>query len=143
MELLMMNDCGIMAYFGGLWVLHVLVSAFLAILFLQSALDKTFHYRGNLDWLKGHFASSALAGMVPVLLSVLTFMELVAGMLCAVGVMEILLYRTMCFSFAGALFSGVTLLMLFFGQRVAKDYVGAVALVPYFILVVIQLVFLV
>jgi hypothetical protein len=143
MELLMMNDCSLLAYFGGLWVLHALISSFLAILFLQSALDKAFHFRGNLDWLKGHFASSALAGMVPLLLSVLTFMELAAGMLCAVGVVEILLYRTMCFSFAGALASGVTLLMLFFGQRVAKDYAGAVALVPYFILVVIQLVFLV
>ncbi|MCF8258213.1 MAG: DoxX family protein [Flavobacteriales bacterium] len=143
MELLMMNDCGIMAYFGGLWVLHALISAFLAILFLQSALDKTFHYRGNLDWLKGHFAASLLAGTVPMLMAVLTFMEMLAGMVCAVGVVETLLYRTFCFSFAGTLLSGITLLMLFFGQRIAKDYAGAAALVPYFILVVIQLIFLV
>jgi diacylglycerol kinase len=32
--------------------------------------------------------------------------------------------------------------MLFFGQRVAKDYAGAASLVPYFILVVIHLIFL-
>jgi hypothetical protein len=29
--------------------------------------------------------------------------------------------------------SGVTFLALFFGQRMAKDYAGAAALVPYFL----------
>jgi hypothetical protein len=51
-------------------------------------------------------------------------------------------YKTFCFGFAGSLLSAITLLMLFFGQRVAKDYAGAATLVPYFILVVINLFFL-
>ena len=143
MELLMMNDCGFLAPFGGVWVIHVLTSAFLAILFIQSGLDKTLDYKGNLDWLKEHFATSALSKTVPILLSVLTFMELATGMVCAVGVVEAAIFRTYCFSFAGALLCGVTLLALFAGQRVAKDYAGAATLVPYFILVIIQLVFLV
>jgi len=31
----------------------------------------------------------------------------------------------------------VTILILFFGQRVAKDYLGAADLVPYFILIML------
>jgi hypothetical protein len=33
----------------------------------------------------------------------------------------------------GALLAIAAILMLFFGQRIAKDYAGAAALVPYFI----------
>ncbi len=143
MTFLLLNDCGFLAPLGGLWVIHILVSTFLAILFIQSGLDKVFDHRGNLDWLKEHFSSSLLAAAVPVLLAVLTFMELIAGMLSAVGAVEAFLYHTYCFSMAGTLMAGITLLALFFGQRLAKDYEGAAALVPYFIVVVIQLIFLV
>jgi hypothetical protein len=142
MELLMLNGCGILSQLADMWVFHALVSTFLAVLFIQSGLDKAFHYSGNLDWLKGHFSASFLAGTVPALLSVLTFVELSAGMLSAVGALEALFYGTYCFSFGGTLLSGITLIMLFFGQRVAKDYAGAASLVPYFILVVIHLIFL-
>jgi len=45
--------------------MQILVAAFLAILFLQSGIDKIVDRRGNLEWLKGHFAKSALAGVVP------------------------------------------------------------------------------
>ncbi|HMI84672.1 MAG TPA: hypothetical protein VK550_11310 [Polyangiaceae bacterium] len=38
------------------------------------------------------------------------------------------------FAALGALLSIAAILMLFFGQRLAKDYAGAAALVPYFIL---------
>jgi hypothetical protein len=34
----------------------------------------------------------------------------------------------------GAQLSALNLVMLFFGQRIAKDYAGAAALVPYFLL---------
>jgi len=143
MTFLLLNDCGFLAPFGGLWVIHIVVSTFLAILFIQSGLDKMLDHKGNLDWLKGHFSSSVLAAAVPVLLALLTFMELVTGMLSAVGAVEAFRYHTYCFSMAGTLMASITLLALFFGQRVAKDYAGAASLVPYFIVVVIQLIFLV
>jgi len=49
--------------------MQILVAAFLAILFLQSGIDKIVDRRGNLEWLKGHFAKSALAGVVPAMLT--------------------------------------------------------------------------
>lgn len=119
---------------GALFLLQVVTSAFLAILFLQSGIDKVVDRRGNLEWLTSHFAKSALAGMVPFLLTVLTFLELGAGALSAIGGGVILFTRDTTVAFYGALLSGVSLLALFFGQRMAKDYPGAATLVPYFLL---------
>ena len=39
----------------------------LGILFIQSGLDKVFDWKGNLEWLNGHFSKTFLGGFVPVL----------------------------------------------------------------------------
>ena len=70
---------------GANYLLQVFVSAFLAILFLQSGIDKVVDRRGNLEWLKGHFAKSLLAGSVVAMVTVITILELLAGTLSAVG----------------------------------------------------------
>ncbi len=114
--------------------MQVLISAFLAILFLQSGIDKVVDRRGNLDWLKGHFAKSPLAGMVPALVTMITILELVAGALSAVGCLLVLFRRDSTLAFYGAVVSALSIVALFLGQRMAKDYPGAATLVPYFIL---------
>ena len=114
--------------------MQILVSAFLAILFLQSGIDKIIDRRGNLDWLKGHFAKSPLAGMVPLMVLVITLLELAAGALSAVGCALIIFSRDSTLAFYGAIIAAVSILALFFGQRIAKDYAGAATLVPYFLL---------
>jgi hypothetical protein len=119
---------------GAIHGMQVLSSAFLAILFLQSGIDKVVDRRGNLDWLKGHFARSPLRGMVPLLVTIITIMELAAGVLSAVGCLLILFRQDSTLAFYGAVISGLALLALFFGQRMAKDYAGAAVLVPYFLL---------
>ena len=122
--------------------MQTLVSMFLAILFIQSGLDKVLDWKGNLEWLTGHFSKSFLSGTVPLLLATLTLVEIAAGVVCAVGAIEALMYKSFCWAFLGTLLSGISLVMLFFGQRIAKDYAGAGGLVPYFILVIIDLYFL-
>jgi len=115
-------------------LIQIFAVSFLAILFLQSGLDKVFDWKGNLEWLKGHFAKSILEGMVPFLLGVVTLVELAAGIFSALGVVNVLVGNGDFMAFIGAVFSAIALLMLFFGQRIAKDYAGAGGLVPYFIL---------
>jgi hypothetical protein len=119
---------------GGIHAMQALISGFLAILFLQSGIDKVVDRRGNLEWLKGHFAKSPLAGMVPMMVTVITIMEIAAGALSATGCVMIFLRRDSTLAFYGAVVSAVSLLALFFGQRMAKDYPGAATLVPYFLL---------
>src|SRR5947209_20580333 len=116
-----------------LFLLQLLVSAFLAILFLQSGIDKIVDRQGNLAWLSGHFANSPLAKMVPLMFGVLTLIELTAGLLSAIGFVSLLFARNPTIAFYGAIVSAVALLCLFFGQRMAKEYAGAAVLVPYFL----------
>jgi hypothetical protein len=127
---------------GALFVLQLFSSAFLAILFLQSGVDKVTDRRGNLDWLTGHFAESPLAGMVPLLFGILTVLELAAGAASAIGFLLVLIRRDSTIAFYGAIISGIALLALFFGQRMAKEYAGAAVLVPYFLVILLALLWL-
>jgi uncharacterized membrane protein YphA (DoxX/SURF4 family) len=115
-------------------LLQVLISAFLAILFLQSGIDKVVDRRGNLEWLQGHFAKSPLAGIVPAMVTAITILEIAAGVLSAIGCVAIIFARDSTIAFYGAVISAIAILALFFGQRMAKDYAGAAVLVPYFLL---------
>src|SRR6266853_3882945 len=124
---------------GVTFLVQLLVSAFLAILFLQSGIDKIVDRRGNLEWLSGHFAKSPLAGIVPALLICITILEVAAGALSAVGCVFVILSRDSTVAFYGAAISAVAVLALFFGQRIAKDYAGAAVLVPYFLLMLVAM----
>ena len=127
---------------GAIFTLQVLISGFFAILFLQSGIDKIMYRRGNLDWLTGHFAKSPLAGAVPLLLGVITILELASGALSAIGCVMVLLRHDSTIAFYGVVLAGLTLLALFFGQRMAKEYPGAASLVPYFLVVIAGVIWL-
>ena len=122
-----------------LLLLRILVSAFLAILFLQSGIDKVVDRRGNLEWLKGHFAKSPLAGTVPLLFTLLTIIEVSAGALSGIGFLALIFARDSTIAFYGAVVSAVAILALFFGQRIAKEYAGAAILVPYFLVTLVAI----
>jgi hypothetical protein len=121
------------------YLMQIFVSAFLAILFLQSGVDKIVDRRGNLEWLSGHFSKSPLAGMVPALLITITILELVAGVLSAVGCLFVILWKDSTIASYGAILSAAAITALFFGQRMAKEYAGAAVLVPYFLLTLVAL----
>ena len=120
-------------------LLQVLISAFLAILFLQSGIDKVVDRRGNLEWLEGHFARSPLARFVPVLVTAITIIEVAAGVLSAIGCVMIIFSLGSTIAFYGAVMSAIAIVALFFGQRMAKDYAGAAVLVPYFLLTLVAI----
>ncbi len=116
------------------WLLQLLVSAFLAVLFLQSGIDKVVDRRGNREYLEQHFAKSPLAGTVGPMFLVITILEVSAGILSGIGCLILLFTHDATVAFLGAVVSALNLIALFFGQRVAKDYAGAAVLVPYFLL---------
>lgn len=109
--------------------------AFFAILFLQSGIDKVTDRKGNLEWLTGHFSKSPIASQVPLFLTILTVMELLSGALNALSAILIFFVSPQGFPlpFIAMAASMLTLLALFTGQRIAKDYTGAAGIVPYFI----------
>ena|SRR2546430_4738948 len=126
-------------YLSTLYLLQLLVSLFLAILFLQSGIDKIVDRQGNLSWLSGHFAKSPLAGTVPLLFAALTIIEVAAGLLSGIGFLALLFAHNPTIAFYGAVVSAVAILCLFLGQRLAKEYAGAAILVPYFLLTLVAI----
>jgi diacylglycerol kinase len=120
-------------------LMQIFASAFLAILCLQSGIDKIVDRSGNFEWLKGHFAKSPLAGIVPALLIGITILEIGAGALSAVGCVLVILVKNSTIAFYGAILSAAAITALFFGQRIAKDYAGAAVLVPYFLLTLVAI----
>ena len=108
--------------------------AFLAILFLQSGLDKVFNYKGNKEWLTSHFAKSPLKNTVGLLMPVITLLETAAGVFSALGIVFYLMDGSVQMGLIGAQLSTLSILALFFGQRVAQDYAGAATLTTYFII---------
>ena len=114
-------------------VASILVLVMLAVTFIQSGYDKVMDWKGNVSWLKEHFAETSLKNHVPLALFHILVLELIAGILCVVGSIQLIINNERTFGLYGAIFSCLTLIMLLFGQRLAKDYDGARTIVLYFI----------
>lgn len=116
-----------------MYIASTLVLLFLAVTFIQSGYDKIADWNGNVSWLKSHFAETFLKDVVPAALMIILLLEIISGVLCVVGSLQILMNSGRNFAFYGAVFSAITLLFLLLGQRVAKDYDGARTIAIYFI----------
>ena len=114
-------------------IASILILVFLAITFLQSSHEKLFSWKENVDWLKEHFSETPLRNQVPLALVNLIILELISGILCVVGAIELAVNSGRIYGLYGAIFSCITLIMMLFGQRLAKDYDGARTVVLYFI----------
>lgn len=112
----------------------LLAALFIAILFIQSGLDKVFDWKGNVEWLTGHFSKTFLAPFTTIMVAKITVLELLTGFAAAGGIIYFFVAGSTIVIFYAAVLASLTLIGLFFGQRVAKDYPGAAVLVPYFLL---------
>ena len=111
----------------------ILILLFLTITFIQSGYDKLFYWKDNLSWLKPHFSKTVLKNLVPQTLGIILVLELIIGVLAIAGIFNLLRNGDRTYGFYAAVLSCVTLLLLLFGQRLAKDYDGARTIVIYFI----------
>jgi uncharacterized membrane protein YphA (DoxX/SURF4 family) len=118
---------------------EILVLLFLIITFLQSGIDKITDWKGNVDFITGHFKNSPLQKMVPLLLLTVLIFEIATSILMLIGGYYIFAEGDGTVAKIGLEFAAITLLMLLIGQRLAKDYVGAMSLTVYFILTILGL----
>lgn len=112
---------------------------FTLITFLQSGLDKIFDWKGNYGWLTGHFKGTFMGGMVSLLLGIILVLEVITGLLALAAIFTLWMNDDLSLATWALSLASVTLLMLLFGQRVAKDYAGAFTIVGYFIVVIFGL----
>ena len=118
---------------------EVLILLFLIVTFLQSGIDKLTDWQGNLSFIKSHFKNSPLKNTVPLLLAVILILEIVASLLMIIGVYQLYTSELKEMAILGIELSALSLIFLLIGQRLAKDYAGAMTLAVYFIISIIGL----
>jgi putative oxidoreductase len=111
----------------------IFTGLFFSILFIQSALDKLFNWKSELEFNKEHFRKTLVRLFVPLMLLVLTLMELSSGLLSLAGIGMMLKTGETIIPFYSSCLCATTFILLFLGQRISKDYAGAQSLVSYFI----------
>ena len=122
---------------GPMELCQIFIAIFLFIAFFQSGLDKVIDRKGNLDFLKAHFSNTPLIKIIPIMLLILTFLEIIGSLMLGYGVYYAFVNRSTLWIFYGFVVIAITVIILFAGQRIAKDYLGAADLVPYFILIML------
>lgn len=111
---------------------QLLVLAFLLITFLTSGIDKLTDWKGNIAYFNDHFGNTFLKGKSSLMLGALTLMEIIASVLAFVGIAQIYLNGSTEIGLWAAIISAKILLLLLLGQRIAKDYAGAMTIAVYF-----------
>ena len=112
----------------------------MVVTFIQSGLDKLIDRKGNIEFFDSHFINTPLESMTNISLTILTILEIVAGLVCAYGIYHAIFEKNSIWIFYGLLLVSITIIFLFFGQRIAKDYEGAANLIPYFILTILGII---
>ena len=107
---------------------------FFSIVFIQSGLDKLFDKKGNVAFLIELLGNAFKKPLILMAFYGVTILEIFSGLLCFVGVIEILYKGTNKATLIGLVLGSTALLVLLFGQRVAKNYEGAKTITIYFIL---------
>tara|TARA_B110000003_G_scaffold2694_1_gene2880 strand:+ start:19187 stop:19585 length:399 start_codon:yes stop_codon:yes gene_type:complete len=121
---------------------ELFILIFLIITFLQSGIDKITDWNGNVSFIKGHFKNSPLKRFVLPLLVTVVIMELLASLLMVYGIYELFFNESKSFALLGIQLTALTLIFLLIGQRLAKDYNGAMTLAVYFIISIIGIMIL-
>jgi putative oxidoreductase len=111
---------------------EILILLFLIVTFLQSGMDKVLDWKGNLSFIKGHFSKSPLKNMVPLLLAVILIVEILASLFMIIGIYQLATNGIKTYALLGTELAALTLIFLLIGQRLAKDYAGAMTLAVYF-----------
>ena len=107
---------------------------FFIVTFLQSGIDKIVDWKGNLSFINDHFKGSPLSHLAFPLLGLIMIMEIVASFTMTYGLYEMISNQGTFFALVGMQLTSLTLVCLQVGQRLAKDYPGAMCITIYFIL---------
>ena len=121
-------------------LIQSLIGVFISIALIQSSIDKLIDRKGNLEWLSDHFSDTILRNFVPLVLLIITITELFSGLLLLSGAFINILFSNFYLLIIGLFLSAINFILLFFGQRIAKDYAGAAVIVNYFILNILGLI---
>ncbi len=113
---------------------EVFILLFLIITYVISGYEKISDWKGNVNFIKNHFQNSPFKNKVPFLLAILLIVEIIASILMIIGVYQIYTSEAKEIALIGIELSAVSIIFMLIGQRLAKDYPGAMSLGVYFLI---------
>ena len=116
---------------------QILILLFFIITYLFSVLEKLADWKGTVAYYSNHFKNTILHKMIPLLLINILIFEIIAAFLLTFGLYSMVFEDEILIAKIGLELSAITLLQFLVGQRIAKDYPGAMNIAVYFILNVI------
>lgn len=115
-----------------------LSAIFFSILFLQSGFDKLINRSDNITYFRESFSKTYFNNYILFLFWIITFLECVTGIICFFSLFFLCSATTIPLAYngisIGLILSNITIICLFMGQRIAKDYAGAASLSGYFLI---------
>jgi hypothetical protein len=114
---------------------ELLILLFILLTFAFSAVEKMLDVKGQVVWLKEHMKGTYLVPIIPLLLGVLIVLDIVVSILSILAVYYLLQFQEKTMGLYSCILAAMILLLLLFGQRMAKDFQGAFTIVGYFMVV--------
>ena len=115
----------------------ILVLLFFTITYFMSVLEKLSDWKGTVAYYSAHFKNTILHKMISLLLIQVVIFEIAALFFISLGLYFLVKEETSFIAIIGLEMSALTLLQFLVGQRIAKDYPGAMNITVYFILNII------
>ncbi len=116
---------------------EILVLLFFIFTYFLSVVEKLADWKATIRYYSNHFEKTILQKMIPFLLLNVLIFEISTVILLTIGLYFLVTEDALIMAKIGLEISAITLLMFLVGQRLAKDYPGAMNITIYFILNVI------
>ena len=116
---------------------EILLLLFFIITYFLSVIEKIADWKNTVIYYTNHFKNTVLYKMIPLLLVQVLIFEIAALILLCIGLYFLVTENSISIAKIGLEISAITLLQFLVGQRLAKDYAGAMNITVYFILNII------
>lgn len=116
---------------------EILLLLFFIITYFLSVIEKVVDWKNTVVYYSNHFKNTILYKMIPLVLVQILIFEITALVLLCIGLYFLITENAISTAKIGLEISALTLLQFLVGQRLAKDYAGAMNITVYFILNII------
>ncbi|MBL4938912.1 MAG: DoxX family protein [Lutibacter sp.] len=116
---------------------EILILLFFIVTYLFSVVEKLADWKGTITYYTDHFKKTIFQKMIPMLLLNVLFFEIITVILLTIGLYFLVSGNSLIIAKVGLEISAITLIMFLVGQRIVKDYQGAMNITVYFILNII------
>jgi putative oxidoreductase len=116
---------------------ELLILLFFIITYLFSISEKLTDWKGTIAYYTNHFKGTFIQKLIPILLVKIILFETLSCVLLIIGLYLLVFENSLVIAKIGLEISALILLSFLIGQRIAKDYPGAMNITVYFILNII------